>query len=66
MPTKSAFRAAELMRTFGGNFAQCIGRAWLAADPKNKRILEDAFPELFQHYSDEMRWGQCPEEAAAA
>jgi hypothetical protein len=34
----------------GGNFARCIGSAYLCADPTNMIRLEESFPDLFTRY----------------
>lgn len=53
---REALRAAELMRTYGGSFAKCIGAAYLCADPGHKLILEQAFAHLFREYNANSRW----------
>lgn len=42
---------AQAMRYFGGYFAACLAKAWMAADPDNKATITTAFSDLWEEYS---------------
>lgn len=44
----ATFLAMELR---GGSFCRALAAAWYAADPDNKRRIQDAWPELLAKYS---------------
>lgn len=44
------FLHAAWMMQDGGSFADCMGAAYMAADPQNRARLRAAFPDLFTQY----------------
>jgi len=48
----------EAMRQFGGGFTAHLANAIAAADPGNRRVLLDAFPDLIQKYGPATPFGQ--------
>lgn len=46
------YSVIELMLDQGGNFVRHLAQTWSAADPHNRRLLEQAFLDVFTRYSD--------------
>ena len=45
------------MSILGGSFASALAQAWFAADDVYRQRIQDAFPDLWAHYTElaEMR-----------
>jgi len=46
------FPLVDNMRRYGGNFISKLADAMVAADPKNYKILLDAFPHYVKEYTE--------------
>jgi hypothetical protein len=46
------FELLEAMTVYGGSFVQKLAELILLADPVNKRILLEAFPEYIEQYTE--------------
>lgn len=55
MTDTQLYKAAANMETVGGHFAAAIARAFYAADSGNRRLLLQAFGDMFEQYSSP-RW----------
>ena len=44
------------MHRHGGGFCAALSRAWMLADPTNKRRIEDAFPHLLEDFGPGSRY----------
>jgi hypothetical protein len=49
-PDLSDYDIAEAMWTFGGSFAQGLGRLWRLADEGNRLRIKVAFPDFWAKY----------------
>lgn len=54
LSTTPTYATIELMLDQGGNFVRHLAQTWSAADPHNKRLLEQAFTELFAKYATQL------------
>ena len=46
------FEMAEAMRTFGGSFVQCLGRAWHHADEVNRAKILSTWADECERYRE--------------
>lgn len=52
--SEEEYATIDQMLIRGGAFARCLARAARVADPDNRRRIRDAFPEIWEKYSE---WG---------
>ncbi len=52
MPDLVTDETLFMMSTYGGSFANQLAKLYRLADPDNRLILEQAFGDLFQKYTE--------------